>query len=81
MDRKQLVAALLEAGLPAQSFQIPGIHTHDPMPTDFWYLQPGAGGDWEVGSYDRGFTIRGRFSSESEAAAWMYRVLTGRAAP
>ncbi|MFG1796755.1 hypothetical protein [Nocardia sp. NPDC049149] len=77
MDRKQLSAALLGAGLPPESFQIPGIHSHDQLPTDFWFLRPGSGG-WEVGAFERGtYDVRERFRAESDATAWLYRALTG----
>ncbi|MEU4342369.1 hypothetical protein AB0H00_14050 [Nocardia sp. NPDC023852] len=80
MDRKQLNVALLAAGLPPESFQIPGTHTHDPLPTDFWFLRKGARGDWEVGAYERGkYDVRERFDTEPDAAAWLYRTLTGQA--
>ncbi|MBB5915541.1 hypothetical protein BJY24_004453 [Nocardia transvalensis] len=83
MDREQLGAALLAAGLPPESFQIPGVHTHDPLPTDFWFLRPGQPGTgWEVGAFERGkYDVRERFSSESDASAWLYRTLTGHDAP
>jgi hypothetical protein len=82
MDREQLSAALLAAGLPLESFQIPGTHTHDPLPTDFWFLRPGPGGGWEVGAFERGkYDVRERFGSEPEAAAWLYRTLTGNEPP
>ncbi|WP_280271288.1 hypothetical protein [Nocardia wallacei] len=82
MDRRQLSAALLAAGLPPESFQIHGVHTHDPLPTDFWFLRPGPSGDWEVGAYERGkYDVRERFSTEPAASACLYRSLTGHDAP
>ncbi len=82
MDRHQLVKALLASGVPPQSFQVPGVYTHDPVPTDFWFLRPGEGGGSEVGYYERGsYDVRKRFDSEADAAAWMYHAITGRQPP
>jgi hypothetical protein len=39
MDRRQQVKSLLAAGVPPQSFQLPGVHSHDPLPLDFWFLR------------------------------------------
>lgn len=81
MNRERLAAALLAAGLPPESFQIPGVHDADPPPTDFWFLRAGDGG-WQVGAFERGVhDVRERFSDEAAAAAWMYRTLTGRPPP
>ncbi|MFI5782121.1 hypothetical protein [Nocardia sp. NPDC051570] len=77
MDRRQLTVALLDAGLAPESFQIAGIHTHEPLPTDFWFLRPTPAG-WEVGAFERGiYEVREHFDTESEATAWLYRTLTG----
>ncbi|PPI94514.1 hypothetical protein [Nocardia nova] len=82
MDRRQLAAALLAAGKPPQWFQIAGVHTHDPLPTDFWFLRPGSSGDWEVGVFERGeYDVRGRFAAESDAAAWVYESMMGHPPP
>ena len=79
MDRQQLVEALLAAGQPPGSFQVTGVHSHEPVPTDFWFLRPGSGDGWEVGYFERGvYKVRKRFDAETEAAAWMYRAVTGR---
>lgn len=45
--------ALLAAGAPPESFQLAGVHSTTPLPTDFWFARPAAAG-WEVGSYERG---------------------------
>jgi hypothetical protein len=80
MDRRQLAAALLAAGLPPDSFQIADAHTSDPLPTDFWFLRPAADG-WEVGVFERGdYDVRLRFATETAAASWLYRTLTGKQA-
>ncbi|MFD7842503.1 hypothetical protein ACFV4K_06165 [Nocardia sp. NPDC059764] len=82
MDRKQLVAALLDAGKPPHWFQIVGIHSYDPLPTDFWFMRPGPSGDWEVGVFERGeYDVRARFDSESDAAAWVYEAIMGHPPP
>ncbi|MCM6773698.1 hypothetical protein NDR87_09475 [Nocardia sp. CDC159] len=81
MDRRQLTTALLASGVPPESFQITGIHTHEPLPTDFWFLRPSPTG-WEVGTYERGrYEVREHFPTETAAAAWLFRTLTGQAPP
>ncbi|RDI63962.1 hypothetical protein [Nocardia pseudobrasiliensis] len=81
MDRRQLTTALLEAGLPPESFQITGIHSHEPVPTDFWFLRPAPSG-WDVGMFERGtYEVREHFPTEPEATAWLYQTMTGEPAP
>jgi hypothetical protein len=82
MDREQLVKALVAAGVHPRAFQVPGVHTSDPMPIDFVFLRPGSDGGWETGNYERGqYTVFKRFDTETEAAADTYRYLTGHEPP
>ncbi|GAA1414562.1 hypothetical protein ACFQZ4_41065 [Catellatospora coxensis] len=76
-DRHVLVTALLETGQPPESFQVPGVHEHVPIPTDFWFLRP-AGERWEIGSYERGvYDVREILDTEAAACTRFYEVLTG----
>jgi hypothetical protein len=82
MNREQLVKALLDAGIHEQAFQVPGVHTSDPAPMDYFFLRPGADGGWENGNFERGHdTVYNRFDTEAEAAAASYRYLTNREPP
>lgn len=81
MDRRALVAALLAAGLPPESFTVAGVHEHASTPTDFWFLRPAPGGGWQVGSFERGRDdVRAVLDSEAAACEQLYRALTGRSA-
>ncbi|MEV0458576.1 hypothetical protein [Catellatospora methionotrophica] len=72
-----LVTALLEAGQPPESFQVPGVHEHVPIPTDFWFLRP-AGGGWELGYYERGvYDVREVLPAEAVACTRLYELVTG----
>jgi hypothetical protein len=82
MDLEQLVKALIADGVDPRSFQLPGVHTSEPMPMDFWFLRPGADGGWETGNYERGqYNVFKRFDSEAEATADTYRYLTHHEPP
>ncbi|MEH1164717.1 hypothetical protein V6V47_04950 [Micromonospora sp. CPCC 205539] len=82
MDRRELRDALLTAGLSPEAFEVEGVHEHASVPTDFWFLRRSSGGGWEVGAYERGrYDVRQVFASEQEAAALLWRALTGRPAP
>jgi hypothetical protein len=80
MDRRGLRAALLAAGVPDGAFQLSDGHESTPIPTDFWFLRPAAGGRWEIGSYERGrYDVREVRDSEEQACTRLYEILTGRA--
>lgn len=77
MTRRQLRDALLAAGLPPESFQIPGVHEASTLPTDFWFLREVAG-SWELGSYERGsYDVRETHPTEAAACARLQEILTG----
>ena len=76
-DRHVLVTALLEAGQPPESFEVPGVHEHVPIPTDFWFLRP-AGERWELGYYERGvYDVREVLPGEAAACTRFYELVTG----
>ncbi|MDI1462259.1 hypothetical protein QEZ54_14915 [Catellatospora sp. KI3] len=77
MERHELVLALLEAGQPPESFQVPGVHEHVPVPAGCWFLRQ-AGPRWEIGVYgqDR-YDVREAFDSEAAACACLFEVLVG----
>ncbi|MEV4416564.1 hypothetical protein [Catellatospora sp. NPDC049609] len=76
-DRHVLVTALLESGQPPESFQVPGVHEHVPIPTDFWFLRP-AGDRWELGHYERGVhDVRETVDNEGVACTRFYELVTG----
>ncbi|SBT50307.1 hypothetical protein [Micromonospora auratinigra] len=82
MDRYEVRAALLAAGQSPDAFALEGVHEHQPVPPDFWFLRRSPGGGWEIGSYERGrYEVRMAFGTEAEACAALYTVLTGRPAP
>ena len=82
MDRHQVRAALLAAGLSPDAFELEGVHEHVPVPPDFWFLRRSPRGGWEIGLYERGvYDIRQRFDTEEEASAGLWTALTGRPAP
>jgi hypothetical protein len=76
-DRHVLVTALLEAGQPPESFEVPGVHGHVPIPADFWFLRP-AGARWELGHYERGvYDVREVADTEQAACTLFYELVTG----
>ncbi|MGC4886131.1 hypothetical protein [Micromonospora sp. NBC_01392] len=82
MDRHQVRAALLAAGLSPDAFALEGVHEHVPVPPDFWFLRRARAGGWEIGAYERGtYDVRQRFDTEEEAGDGLWRALTGRPAP
>ncbi|WP_089154706.1 hypothetical protein [Micromonospora sp. NBS 11-29] len=82
MDRHQVRAALLAAGLSPDAFALEGVHEQVPVPPDFWFLRRAPGGGWEIGLYERGgYDVRQRFGTEEEACAGLWQALTGRPAP
>lgn len=82
MDRYRVRAALLEAGLSPQAFQLEDVHEHVPVPPDFWFLRRSSGGGWEIGLYERGVDdVRQVFDSEEAACAGLWTALTARPAP
>lgn len=82
MNRHQLVEALLAAGRPPASFQVAGVHAAEPPSMDFWFMRPGADGGWDVGAFERGtYDVRKHFDAENQAAAFLYKALTGHEPP
>ncbi|GHJ48496.1 hypothetical protein Cs7R123_58380 [Catellatospora sp. TT07R-123] len=81
VDRHELALALLEAGQPPESFQLPGVHEHVPVPDECWFLRQ-AGPRWEIGAYGRGrYEVRESFDTEAAACACLFEVLVGAAPP
>lgn len=77
MNRLALRDALLDAGIPPDSFQLPGVHDSTPLPTDFWFLRPSVNG-WEIGPYERGrFDVRETLPTEAAACARFHEILLG----
>ncbi|ATO15627.1 hypothetical protein CO540_18785 [Micromonospora sp. WMMA2032] len=75
MDRYELRAALLAAGVSPDAFQLADAHEHQPVPPDFWFLRPGDGG-WEIGPYERGrYKLWRRYATEAEASAALFHIL------
>jgi hypothetical protein len=75
-DRRTLRAALLEAGVPPESFQLAGVHEHAPIPTDFWFVRPTPGGRWQIGAYERGvYDVREEFRTEAQACDRLYSIM------
>ncbi|MEU1121004.1 MULTISPECIES: hypothetical protein [unclassified Streptomyces] len=54
MDVRELAAALRDAHVADGYYWIEGVHEPAPTPPDFVYLRRVEGGEWEVGTYERG---------------------------
>lgn len=82
MDRYEVRAALLDAGISPDAFELAEVHEHLPAPPDFWFLRRSAGGGWEIGLFERGVhEVRQVFDSEEAACAGLWTALTGRPVP
>ncbi len=81
MDRTDLRAALLAAGVAPGAFRLSGVHEPRPLATDFWFLRRGGQG-WQLGPYERGsYEVREELVSEHAACLRLYQILTGRPVP
>ncbi|MEU3184782.1 hypothetical protein ABZ707_11335 [Streptomyces sp. NPDC006923] len=77
MDRLELRAALIAAGVADGYYRIQGIHEPVPTPPDFLFLRRTPEGAWETGAYERGLhQVIARHISESAACAHLLRLLT-----
>ncbi|WP_306333178.1 hypothetical protein [Streptomyces sp. KL118A] len=83
MDVGAVAAALRAAGVADGYYWIDGVHEPAPTPPDFVYLrrvdgaEGGEGGEWEVGTYERGVhQPLARYADESAACAHLLRQLT-----
>jgi hypothetical protein len=78
VNRVALRDALLAAGVPPDSFQLPGVHDSTPLPTDFWFVRPSPDGPWELGPYERGtYDVREILPTEAAACARLHQILLG----
>ncbi|MEU6820779.1 hypothetical protein ABZ921_09130 [Streptomyces atriruber] len=86
MDVRAVEAALRAAGVADGYYWIDGVHEPAPTPPDFVYLRRvvgsegggrAEGGEWEVGTYERGVhQPLARYADESAACAYLLRQLT-----
>ncbi|MDX3854139.1 hypothetical protein [Streptomyces sp. AK02-01A] len=76
MDRLELRAALIAAGVADGYYRIQDVHEPVPTPPDFLFLRRTRGA-WETGAYERGlYQVIARHTSESAACAHLLRLLT-----
>ncbi|MGW7023148.1 hypothetical protein ACWGGS_27900 [Streptomyces decoyicus] len=79
MDRHELRAALIAAGVADGYYRIEGVHEPGPTPPDFLYLRRArnGAGAWETGAYERGtYQLISHHPSEEAACAHLLRLLT-----
>ncbi|MEW2389915.1 hypothetical protein AB0933_16360 [Streptomyces venezuelae] len=76
MDVHEAAVALRAAGVADGYYWIDGVHEPSPMPPDFVYLRGVGGGEWEVGTYERGVhQPLARHADEAAACAHLLRQL------
>ncbi|MER7699269.1 MULTISPECIES: hypothetical protein [unclassified Streptomyces] len=76
MDRRDLRAALVEAGIPGGYYRIEGVHEPAPTPPDFLFVRRGEDGGWETGAFERGrHEVIARHPDEAAACAHLLRLL------
>ncbi|MFI5618006.1 hypothetical protein [Streptomyces sp. NPDC051567] len=76
MDRRELYAALNEAGVAGGYYRIEGVHEPVPTPTDFLFLRRAPDGVWETGAYERGlYEVIARHPGEQAACAHLLHLL------
>ncbi|MFD0020526.1 hypothetical protein [Streptomyces sp. NPDC058382] len=76
MERRELRAALSEAGVADGYYRIEGVHEPAPTPPDFLFLRQASDGDWETGAYERGsYEVIARHPDESTACAHLLHLL------
>ncbi|MFI7320918.1 hypothetical protein [Streptomyces venezuelae] len=77
MDASEAAAALRAAGIADGYYWIDGVHEPSPTPPDFVYLRRIGGGEWEVGTYERGVhQPLAHYRDEAAACAHLLRQLT-----
>ncbi|MFI1680792.1 MULTISPECIES: hypothetical protein [unclassified Streptomyces] len=77
MDAREAAAAVRAAGVADGYYWIDGVHEPAPTPPDFVYLRRVEGGEWEVGTYERGtHQPLARYGDEDAACAHLLRQLT-----
>jgi len=81
MDRLELRAALVTAGVADGYYRIEGVHEPAPTPPDFLFLRratdSATGGGWETGAYERGtYQVIARHPDEAAACAHLLHLLT-----
>ncbi|MET8685488.1 hypothetical protein ABZV77_14835 [Streptomyces sp. NPDC004732] len=77
MDVREAAAALRDARVADGYYWIDGVHEPAPTPPDFVYLRRVEGGEWEVGTYERGVhQPLARYADEAAACAHLLRQLT-----
>ncbi|MFG2595868.1 hypothetical protein [Streptomyces sp. NPDC048462] len=76
MDRRELRAAAVAAGVADGYYRIEGVHEPAPTPTDFLFLRQAPDGAWETGAYERGtYEVIARHPSESAGCAHLLHLL------
>lgn len=76
MERHELRAALVAAGVADGYYRIEGVHEPVPTPSDFLYLRRAPDGVWETGAYERGtYEVLARHPDEAAACRHLLRLL------